>query len=678
MRRPWLHFCLFFLGSLLVLTPTFAQSHYTLVGWNNLGMHCMDSDYSVLSLLPPFNTIQAQLIDPNGRLVKSPTGITVTYQAVADPTNSINKSSITKTNFWQFVQALFGGSPAPDVGLTGNAMPGTANTPRPMKFDAAMNWFIADGIPLTPIDDAGKKNTYPMMRLTARNSSGTVLATTDIVLPVSDEMDCKTCHLSGSNPAAMPKDGWVFNADPTKDIKLNILRRKDGRHLDPSDPFNAKYKALLQSAGYNPGGLYLTALGGKPILCVNCHTSNALPGFGDPSIHPLTQDMHTLHSKVVDPTNGMALGDIVNRSACYRCHPGAVTKCLRGVMGNAVAADGTMEIQCQNCHGAMAVVGTAGRKGWLEEPTCQGCHTGTATSNNGQIRFTTVFEPTGQPRQAINPTFATNQNTPDVGLSMYRFSSGHGGLQCSACHGSTHAEFPTSHPNDNIENTKLQGHVGMLAECSACHTSTTTTSGGTTTGGSDKAARRTAESTSLSSFAATINSATGGPHGMHTVGQQWVSAHPNAVENSGRTQCQACHGIDYRGTVLSRSKADRTLSTEFGQKVFWRGFQIGCYACHNGPSSEDASRNRPAVVSNTSATTTVGNSVAITLTATDPNGNPLTLRIVSQPINGTVALSGKIATFFPDPGFVGTDSFTFSAWDGFVDSNLGTVTLTVK
>ena len=31
---------------------------YTLVGWNNLGMHCMDSDYSVFSILPPFNTIK--------------------------------------------------------------------------------------------------------------------------------------------------------------------------------------------------------------------------------------------------------------------------------------------------------------------------------------------------------------------------------------------------------------------------------------------------------------------------------------------------------------------------------------------------------------------------------------------------------------------------------------------
>lgn len=33
-----------------------------LLGWNNLGMHCMDSDYSVFSILPPYNTIHARLI----------------------------------------------------------------------------------------------------------------------------------------------------------------------------------------------------------------------------------------------------------------------------------------------------------------------------------------------------------------------------------------------------------------------------------------------------------------------------------------------------------------------------------------------------------------------------------------------------------------------------------------
>ena len=42
---------------------------WTIAGWNNLGMHCMDSDYSVMSILPPYNTIHAQLMDPSGHLI---------------------------------------------------------------------------------------------------------------------------------------------------------------------------------------------------------------------------------------------------------------------------------------------------------------------------------------------------------------------------------------------------------------------------------------------------------------------------------------------------------------------------------------------------------------------------------------------------------------------------------
>src|SRR4051794_36346982 len=70
-----------------------AVGRWTLIGWNNLGMHCMDPDYAVFALLPPYNTVQAQLIDPDGRLVRDPGGITVTYEAVADPTGSINRTS---------------------------------------------------------------------------------------------------------------------------------------------------------------------------------------------------------------------------------------------------------------------------------------------------------------------------------------------------------------------------------------------------------------------------------------------------------------------------------------------------------------------------------------------------------------------------------------------------------
>jgi PKD repeat protein len=614
---------------------------WKVVAWNNLGMHCMDADYGVFSILPPYNTIQAQVIDPSGQLITSPSVCLVTYHGVADAAGSINTTSSGKTNFWTHILPLFGVSLPVDVGLLNHNMPGPANAPQPMVFDPALNWFIAEGIPLTPYDNTGAKNFYPMMRVTASDPAGAVLATTNIVLPVSDEMSCRSCHASGSGAAAKPAAGWVFDPNPERDYRLNVLRVHDDRHAA-----NPTFAAALAARGYSAAGLYATAAGGKPILCATCHLSEALPGTGYSGVAPLTAAIHTLHAFVADPSNGMTLESSNNRQACYQCHPGSTTKCLRGVMGNAVAADGTMAIQCQNCHGPMSSVGSPARTGWLDEPSCQNCHSGTATRNSGQIRYTSTLNAAGERRLPADLTFATEPNVPAAGRSLYRFSAGHGGLQCSACHGSTHAEYPSSHPNDNVQSIALQGHVGTVGECTACHASSPSTNNG-------------------------------GPHGMHPVGATWVSRHQSAAEGSGRAQCQACHGADYRGTVLSRSFADRTLSTGLGTKVLFRGAQVGCYMCHNGPSSESRNSNRPAVASNLTASTPAGAPVTIHLVATDADANPLTLRIVSQPGNGTVSLSGTTATYFPFDGFSGADSFTYAAWDGSIDSNLATVMVTV-
>jgi hypothetical protein len=620
-----------------------SASGYTLVGWNNLGMHCMDADYSVFSLLPPYNTIHAQLIDPQGRLVTSASGVTVTYEAVTDASGSIDTTSIGKTNFWSHVAELFGASPAPDTGLAGASMPGPANAPQPMTFDPSNAWFIAEGIPLTPHDDAFARNTYPMMRLTARDNAGAILATADIVLPVSDEMTCKACHASGSNPAAEPSTGWIQNPDPEIDFRLNVLLRHDqGKGV------GAFYQQKLAEAGYNTSGLYATATAdGVAVLCARCHLSNALPGTGLAGVPALTNSIHALHAAAIDPATGLTLDAGTNRGACYNCHPGSTTKCLRGAMGSAVAADGTLMMQCQSCHGSMSAVGLAARQGWLEEPVCQSCHTGTALHNSGQIRFTSALDANGAPRVAADATFATSANAPAAGLSLFRFSRDHGGLACEACHGSTHAEFPTSHPNDNVESARIQGHAGPLAECTACHVTQP----------------------------ATVN---GGPHGMHPVGQSWVRDHPDVAEKSGTGSCRSCHGLDSRGTVLSYSQADRTLSAFGSTKSFWRGFQVGCFACHRGPSSDSANGNHAPKVSNASAATISRVPVNVTLTATDADRNALTLRIVSQPAHGVVALAGKVATYTPEAAYTGIDAFSFAAWDGQTNSNLGSVSLAVS
>ncbi len=205
--------------SLLVALFQFGRSsvvagngQWTLLGWNNLGMHCMDDDYSVFTILPPFNTVDAQLIDSQGKLMTAPTALMLSYEAVADLDGSINTTSAGKSNFWEFATAAYNAVLPPETGLGGTSMPGAANTPRPMTWNSSFNWFEGLGIPITPIDDAGHPNAYPMMRLVAKNSAGTVLAKTDVVLPVSGEMDCRACHGSNAGPEARPAGGWVCSA----------------------------------------------------------------------------------------------------------------------------------------------------------------------------------------------------------------------------------------------------------------------------------------------------------------------------------------------------------------------------------------------------------------------------------------------------------------------------------
>ena len=43
--------------------PNGQTSGYALLAWSELGMHCIDGkDYSVMSILPPYNTVHAQLV----------------------------------------------------------------------------------------------------------------------------------------------------------------------------------------------------------------------------------------------------------------------------------------------------------------------------------------------------------------------------------------------------------------------------------------------------------------------------------------------------------------------------------------------------------------------------------------------------------------------------------------
>jgi Bacterial Ig domain len=64
---------------------------------------------------------------------------------------------------------------------------------------------------------------------------------------------------------------------------------------------------------------------------------------------------------------------------------------------------------------------------------------------------------------------------------------------------------------------------------------------------------------------------------------------------------------------------------------------------------------------------------------TDLEGDPLTAVLMTSAENGTLTLNPDGSfTYTPGSGFSGTDSFTYVANDGTMDSNLATVTITVR
>lgn len=607
------------------------------------------------------------------------TQVSVVYSAASNPNDPALANPpvapIFKTNFWDYnlrrntghtlafdgydtfypvgILGLFPlstdmGLPVPDIDLLypavgagqlvasqqlmpGIAAPYSGNAPQAFKrFDRRLpffinfpfgytlnnvNWFAADGITITTIDDAGRENPYPLMRVQAKAAAGnslglsvgTVLASLDIVTPVSGEADCRNCHTGSADGG----NGLATKALTNANIRVAVASDDP----DPGMPHivSLEYAAdlnilRLHDLKHGPGAAkpgYTTKLEDQtPVSCQRCHYTPALDlaqlgpqdvnGREQTKNQTMSRAMHAFHG-VQKNSSGTALfpampGPIGRTAAvkeavlaqtCYQCHPGKTTRCLRGAMANAGAT-------CQDCHGNMAQVGndfsknvSPGNPGafvlngslrvpWANEPGCQSCHTGDALSNltgtanvvkaSDGIRLLQTYltnDSNAKPIVAVNRRFAENEISGKQVL--FRLSSGHGGVFCEGCHGSTHAEWPNAIPlsNDNQAAKQLQGHVGTLVECTACHTS------------------------------GSLPLNLGGPHGMHPVNdQRWIGGHEDFVESQASLDsCRTCHGATLDGSVLSRMAATRTFSVEDrGQVTLAKGSQVGCATCHDKPT----------------------------------------------------------------------------------------------
>jgi len=536
---------------------------WRLFAYNDSGMHCIDSDYSIFAILPPGNHVQAQVINVGSepQLLSNSTA-NLTYQAIVDPAGSINTTSIGKTNFWTYVARLYSVALPLDTGFQGQKMPGKSNIPQPfLGYETATHRFTASGVPITPIDDRGNINNYPLMQVAARSGT-TVMSTLSTVLPVSTEMHCNNCHATG-RVAATPGFGGVATYSALTNLDLQT-----------------RTNILLLHDALNHTSLNAN----KPVRCSTCHYSAAndllvngtITATNLNPVNSFSRMIHGNHGRPSSLIGGAVPIPEMGIQTCYQCHPGQTTQCYRGAMFEA-------GLNCQACHGGLLQVAgatatgdfpddavvtwptTTGqlRRPWIDLPLCQSCHSGDANNHPSTTMLIQrqAYDPvnmaSASPRIATNKLFAEPNGGPGSlfnGIPMrYQDSLGHHGVACESCHGSPHAVWPTNQTNDNIAATQIQGHPGQIAECVACH-------------------------------GAGFGPITlGGPHGLHPINsQRFVSGHEDFAE-SHLTDCKACHGLMGEGTVLSLAQANRTFSTERGTRTIAEGTPVSCNLCHGNP-----------------------------------------------------------------------------------------------
>jgi hypothetical protein len=83
------------------------------------------------------------------------------------------------------------------------------------------------------------------------------------------------------------------------------------------------------------------------------------------------------------------------------------------------------------------------------------------------------------------------------------------------------------------------------------------------------------------------------------------------------------------------------------------------------------------IAQNGSVTTEAGLDVPVTLSGVASEGQTLTYSVLTQPAHGTLSGSAPNMVYRPQPGFVGTDSFTFRPQDSYSFGSIGTVSISV-
>jgi hypothetical protein len=464
--------------------PSLAATTYKVVAWNDLGMHCACPTFAGFLLLPPFNTVRAQVLayGTNDPVLITPSNIgsmTVSYSMVEN-TDAILQADSYFSQWITYAPKMFPGF-QPVVGgkvqgLAGNGLTGT------MAYDSNLLDWKAVGIPAYPvttgdatkdvmIDPLGGPNRDPYLttNVYVKDATGKVLAQTSTVTPVAFG-GCCSCHLK--------------------------LAAANGYPQTPAGSF----AYLGKMHGQNSSGIDFTYIDpdgdgvGGPIRCSWCHWDPAMGESAAPGLANVWPNYTILpgatFSKSQVKVSQYSFSDVLHRfhsqdalvlssydanvaNNCYDCHPGNNVNCYRG------AHKAKTAIWCVDCHGNLNQRTAAGQ---LTQPwkasTLPSC-------TSPALGITSAF--TCHATSVVGGT--TYPTNPDL-FGKFINSRGHkGSIKCQTCHGSAHAEAPSTMSLDNVQLKNLQSSVPgasyptgkdstyALGVCNFCHPHKTTTWG---------------------------------------------------------------------------------------------------------------------------------------------------------------------------------------------------------